>query len=452
MSTKNLEEKKVSGLAAFLAHRIVFALHAFAYISVSLLLAIIWLVTTGMTGITFFWPFYPMFGWGFGIGFHLIAYLMYNDKIEYLARVRRMSVFNILFVFHAWFYLSVNTFLMIINLTFTPNNLFFIWSVILWGIGFAFHAVGFFTWETYTSKETQKIKRLHPEYSEKRVASIANSNIVQFWLLIIHISYFAVTNILFYLGDYIPYLDVSGMTLIDTIYGSIAWGILLGIHALEYYFFVMKTEKGKSIWKSLYLHIAAYAALNLFLIVYQFTRSTIMVWIHYPLILWGLVLALHLFVSLRWDQFVNAAKDLMERQIIESLEEFELRKEAIKFLFIEFELIAHILIYIGTMILLAIQFSIQGIDMILLIYPIFGWLIAISINASFLWIFYTQESSFLRATAVIHIMVYIPTSILLVMINILFVPRILWSVIAMAGWGIGLGLHILLAYLLTQKE
>jgi hypothetical protein len=104
------------------------------------------------------------------------------------------------------------------------------------------------------------------------------------------------------------------------------------------------------------------------------------------------------------------------------------------------------------MILLAIQFSIQGIDMMLLIYPIFGWSIAISINASFLRIFYTQESSFLRVAAIIHISIYIPTSILLVLINLLFLPGIFWSVITMAGWGIGLGLHILLAYLLTQKE
>jgi hypothetical protein len=452
MSTTNLNKEEVSGLAAFLANRIVFYLHAFAYLSVNLLLIIIWAVTTGLTGIGYFWPLFVMFGWGFPFGLHFIAYLMYNDKIQYLANVRRQSAFSILFVFHAWLYLSINTFIMIINFTFTPDLPYFIWVVALWGIGFGFHAIGFLVWRPFITKEEEKLKTTFPNYSEKRIESIASSHVIQFWLLLIHLSYFIVVNLLFYLEEFLPFINLEGMNFINIIYGSIAWGIIVGIHALEYYFFVIRVEKGEPIWKSFYLHIIAYLALNIFLIIYQFTRSTFMIWIHYPLISWGVVLALHLYVTLNWEKFLSSAKELMQRQISEQLEDFELRKEAIKFLFIDFELIAHILIYISTIILLGIQFAIEGIDLILLIYPIFGWLIAISINASFLWIFYTQESSFLKATAAIHISVYIPTSILMVLINILFAPGILWSVIAIAGWGIGVGLHVLLAYLLTKKQ
>ncbi|MBY9006900.1 MAG: 2TM domain-containing protein, partial [Candidatus Lokiarchaeota archaeon] len=47
----------------------------------------------------------------------------------------------------------------------------------------------------------------------------------------------------------------------------------------------------------------------------------------------------------------------------------------------------------------------------------------------------------------IHIGAYIPTSIFLVVANIIFFPEFLWSVIAIAGWGVGLGLHLLIANL-----
>ncbi len=40
--------------------------HSLAYVSVNLLLVAIWWVT----GAGFFWPVFPIFGWGIGLAFH----------------------------------------------------------------------------------------------------------------------------------------------------------------------------------------------------------------------------------------------------------------------------------------------------------------------------------------------------------------------------------------------
>lgn len=51
---KRLEDKR--GLTA----------HALAYVSVNLLLVATW----AATGRAFFWPVFPLFGWGIGLAFH----------------------------------------------------------------------------------------------------------------------------------------------------------------------------------------------------------------------------------------------------------------------------------------------------------------------------------------------------------------------------------------------
>jgi hypothetical protein len=53
-AVKRLEDKR--GLMA----------HALAYVSVNLLLVAIWYAT----GAPFFWPVFPIFGWGIGLAFH----------------------------------------------------------------------------------------------------------------------------------------------------------------------------------------------------------------------------------------------------------------------------------------------------------------------------------------------------------------------------------------------
>ena len=43
------------------------AQHVLAYVSVNLALVVVW----AMTGAAFFWPVYPILGWGIGLAFHV---------------------------------------------------------------------------------------------------------------------------------------------------------------------------------------------------------------------------------------------------------------------------------------------------------------------------------------------------------------------------------------------
>ena len=56
-AVKRLREKR--GLMA----------HALAYATVNILLIAIWL----STGAAFFWPVFPIFGWGIGLAFHVLG-------------------------------------------------------------------------------------------------------------------------------------------------------------------------------------------------------------------------------------------------------------------------------------------------------------------------------------------------------------------------------------------
>jgi len=115
-------------------------LHAFLYFSVMGLLVLIWAIRVSRTGLRFFWPMYPMFGWGFACGFHIILYLSYTNKIRFLSKIRQRPNFGAFFITHAWFYISISIFLIVINVLYSP----FPWSafaIIGWGIGFGFHVI-----------------------------------------------------------------------------------------------------------------------------------------------------------------------------------------------------------------------------------------------------------------------------------------------------------------------
>ena len=104
------------------------------------LLVLIWALNVSVNGLTFFWPMYPMFGWGFGSGYHLILYLAYNDKNKFLSKILKRRYFGVLFITHAWFYISVSIYLIVLNVLYSS----FPWSVfaiIGWGIGFGYHVI-----------------------------------------------------------------------------------------------------------------------------------------------------------------------------------------------------------------------------------------------------------------------------------------------------------------------
>jgi len=63
---------------------------------------------------------------------------------------------------HLFAYLGVNVTLLVINLVSAPNNLWFYWVTLFWGIGLFWHAMGVFVFSRFPGKdwEQKKIKEL----------------------------------------------------------------------------------------------------------------------------------------------------------------------------------------------------------------------------------------------------------------------------------------------------
>jgi len=112
--------------------------------------------------------------------------------------------------------------------------------------------------------------------------------------------------------------------------------------------------------------------------------------------------------------------------------------------------IIHFFIYIICLGIIGIALAVQGQNMLLLIHPTMGWLIGVAFHGAIYIGVKKPIKGFLSWTAFLHLIVYIFVSIYLVILNVIFSPEFPWSAIAIAGWGIGIGLHILLAYL-TKK-
>lgn len=63
----------------------------------------------------------------------------YDDTYE---RARRRVEAKLGFYIHLFVYLAVNVLLVVLNLMYTPQYLWFLWPLFGWGIGIVFHALG----------------------------------------------------------------------------------------------------------------------------------------------------------------------------------------------------------------------------------------------------------------------------------------------------------------------
>lgn len=73
------------------------------------------------------------------------------------------------FYIHAFCYVIVVLILMYINLRYSPQYLWFLWTTCGWGIGLFFHAVRVFNWMPFLNKdwEEKKIKQFMEEEKNK---------------------------------------------------------------------------------------------------------------------------------------------------------------------------------------------------------------------------------------------------------------------------------------------
>ncbi len=115
-----------------------FHIHLIAYVTVNAILLAINAAETPPEGEPHkWWAIWPLAGWGIGLATHAFADWAQNRRREgqLLAdeRIRGVAV-------HLFVYLAVNALLIGINLTYSPDNLWFIWPLLGWGIGLAGHA------------------------------------------------------------------------------------------------------------------------------------------------------------------------------------------------------------------------------------------------------------------------------------------------------------------------
>jgi hypothetical protein len=431
--------EEINLLIKILKHKILFAIHLFLYLAVMGLLILIWAVT----GAGLFWPFLSIFGWGFAIGFHALVYLMYNNKVEYLSELRNQATFKVLFIFHAWFYAMINIFLIIINLVYVPQTIFFIWPLIYWGIAFGFHGLGFFLWENSITREIRQMKSKHSDFSEKKISLMAASKVSNFWIVIIHIGYYIAVNILLYTMNLITISDFT-----EVIEMTVFWGIILVVHIISYvlYYFI---EVLNYVLKGLIIHCAFYGAINGWQLYEYYKNPSNIFWPLYPLVLWGIIIVYHAYIAFNWTSILSGARTIINKQYKEELEEYKLKSKARWLIFWKWSFISHITVWAVGIFLIGINFAIVGIQIGLLIHPLMGWLIAVSIHGSFFVIMAQNIRGFWKRTAIIHLAIFISTGVYLIILNAM-TSIFPWSAIALAGWGIGLGLHLLLAYLLKK--
>ncbi|MFQ5626365.1 MAG: 2TM domain-containing protein, partial [Methyloligellaceae bacterium] len=83
------------------------------------------------------WALWPLGGWGIGLAAHALAEWAGSRAREgqLLADPDIRGV-----ALHLFVYLSVNALLIGVNLTTSPESLWFIWPLLGWGLGFAAHA------------------------------------------------------------------------------------------------------------------------------------------------------------------------------------------------------------------------------------------------------------------------------------------------------------------------
>lgn len=170
MRESSPEQLKDSPMRNF---RISTALHAYLYLAVMGLLILIWSLTVIRRGLIFFWPMHPMFGWGFACGYHIVLYLSYNDKVHFLSKIRRRPNFGALFITHAWFYICINSYLIVLNILFSPVP----WSafvVIGWGIAFGIHLIIASLSGTQNQKQIKMTKVITPNFCHSCGAELAN--------------------------------------------------------------------------------------------------------------------------------------------------------------------------------------------------------------------------------------------------------------------------------------
>lgn len=92
----------------------------------------------------------------------------FNEQDQYLRAQKQVEELKG-FYGHLASYIVVNTGLIVLNLATSPHQIWFIWPLVGWGIGLAFHAMRVFNFSPFFGKdwEERKIREFMKEEIEK---------------------------------------------------------------------------------------------------------------------------------------------------------------------------------------------------------------------------------------------------------------------------------------------
>jgi len=154
-SLRRIASQKVS-------YRYSVRIHIVVYILVNILLFVINLLTaTPIITFQTSWFLYPLLGWFIGLSIHMVSYIMFAKGVFPLAK---RGV-----IYHFTAYITVIILLSVNNLQIIPHFLWALWPGILWGIGFAGHAIIYLIYFKSKITETGDIKSRREQAIEREL-------------------------------------------------------------------------------------------------------------------------------------------------------------------------------------------------------------------------------------------------------------------------------------------
>lgn len=266
---------------------------------------------------------------------------------------------------------------------------------------------------------------------------MAKWKIFNLWMLITNIAYFIVGNIAIYslsTGDF-------------TLQGILFWGTALGLHVFAYlFYYYVKLVKAAN--KGFIFHLAffgAFIAWGIYQITIENISSVPVLFILEPVIIWAILLGFHALVAQKWRSILDNAVKTVEKNSKDIKDEFTIINKAKWLAFWNWSLIAHGSIFSTVIILSAIQVIIEIAPLEILLHVAFGEGIAVSIHGAIYFVYLKNIRGFWKWTFILHKVTFVVTGAYLICFNIIFLPSSPVSAIALVGWGIGLGLHYILA-------
>ncbi|MFO8019716.1 MAG: 2TM domain-containing protein [Promethearchaeia archaeon] len=140
----------------------------------------------------------------------------------------------------------------------------------------------------------------------------------------------------------------------------------------------------------------------------------------------------------------------------QQISETELRKVAKRRVQFRKSVSVHFALFLIVNLLLVVinYLSIEGdinLQNFWVLYPIFGWLIGVMIHLTAYFLYINEVKPLAKRILIFHIVAYIFTNILLIIVNLITNPAIFWVLFPLIFWGAGLVVHIVIYFLYLQE-